>query len=139
VWFNSCPAGGDDGGLVPRDPEIPIYGALPVCPARVCYGPQDQFGNTWGCGMDPFADEFSDEDACNEGEQERSLEYDEETIYPGLAARGLVKRGEPREFAFNFTALGRQWALSVWSRGYPGSSHLHDPTRGPPAPDYVFQ
>lgn len=139
VWFNSCPAGGDDGGLTPRDPELPLYGAIPQCPAKVCYGPHDQFGNTWGCGMDPNADDYSDEDACVEAEG-RDLDHD--LTYNAtldLLPRVLEKRGNERTFEFNFTALQQQWNMRIRTRPYPGCTHLHDSTRSEPAIDYVFQ
>ncbi|KAI1129345.1 carbohydrate esterase family 3 protein [Nemania abortiva] len=68
ISFNTCPAGGDDGGIVPRDPSLPGYIALPVCPVSTCRIDLDGW-----CGPDPFADDFADDDQCDFEDGEPAL------------------------------------------------------------------
>ncbi|KAI8631762.1 hypothetical protein F5Y19DRAFT_472646 [Xylariaceae sp. FL1651] len=36
ISFNACPAGGDDGGVVPQDPSLPGYEPQPQCSVNIC-------------------------------------------------------------------------------------------------------
>ncbi|RYP85137.1 hypothetical protein DL769_001041 [Monosporascus sp. CRB-8-3] len=145
VWFNSCPAGGDDGGFTPRDPELPLYEPMPMCPWPLCYSAD----NSWGCGMDPAADDFSDEYICEDPESE-SLSASEDfsdaqeintTNITANDPRSLSidKRGEKRSFQIDWTDLAIAFQIIVQSRRYPGSTHLHDLTRSTPASDLAFR
>jgi hypothetical protein len=101
--------------------------------------------------VDPYADNFSDEDICDESPIEtRSLSDILDQNSTDIAAREAFSLIEPRgvkrskrsyeidwiDFASNVASA---WALIVWSQAYPGTTHLHDPTRSTPASDLAFR
>jgi hypothetical protein len=101
--------------------------------------------------VDPYADDFSDEDDCDESPIEtRSLSdiLDQNSSYStDIAAReafSLIEpRGPKRSYEIDWIAFAANvataWALIVWSSTYPGTTHLHDPTRSTPASNLAFR
>lgn len=143
IIFNTCPRGGDDDGLIPRDPQLPIYTAAAQCSMELCYVTQGLSDDSWGCGVDPYADEFLLEDDCqitaagfhsaaDSASRNISSRADAKT-------HGLVKRGGPRDFEINWYIAGVVVSMVVSSLRYAGGTHLHDPSPNPPAPDLAFR
>lgn len=95
IWFNTCPAGGngDDGGVGPRDPELPFYAPQPQCPVPICFDLAEAGNdNAWGCRMDPLADDLSNEDLC-----ESIFEHDGDEDGPLPDKRDLSMNGKSSE------------------------------------------
>ncbi|KAI0517890.1 carbohydrate esterase family 3 protein [Xylaria bambusicola] len=155
VSFNTCPAGGDDGGVVPRDPFLPDYLAQPQCGINICRVDGVGFDGYSGadpCGEDPFADEGDDDD---DGDAIRLLNITSPTTTPlvnntvpywtNLTSHELIttesshsidaraKGNGNRGFNITWRYLGILYTLRIYARRYPGSTHLHDSTRGPAA------
>ncbi|KAI8951129.1 hypothetical protein F4801DRAFT_546511 [Xylaria longipes] len=172
ISFNTCPAGGDDGGIVPRDPQLPGYGPQPQCSVNICRldgTGYDGYAGADPCGPDPFADDGDDDDYCDVDDSKltaatqnkplnitstapywnnkttsywtnvTSLELiTTESIDTIDAAAAGPSRG-PRSFDITWLYLGIRYSLTIYARRYPGSTHLHDPTRGTPAPNIAVR
>lgn len=95
------------------------------------------------CGQDPYEDDFSDEDQCDpddcfpDGDERRDLAAISASD-PALVT-DLVRRGEKRTFEAAFQVGSIAYIVYAFSRRYPGSTHVHDSTRGPPASRDVFR
>ncbi|KAI0967672.1 carbohydrate esterase family 3 protein [Xylaria arbuscula] len=82
--FNTCPPGGDDGGIVPRDPSLPGYEPQPQCSVNICRldgTGYDGYAGADPCGPDPFADagDDDDDDGDDDGEEEKEDSPDAES------------------------------------------------------------
>lgn len=141
--FNSCPGGGDDDGLVPKDPGLPTYAAAPMCPWPICF----EWDNPdVGCGEDPWAEDFSDEfidgDTCGDDEDsdsEDSIDTITLDTVDSLDTRQDKNRRRRRRYAALWIALGFTWEAIMEARSHPSSSHLHDSTRSASASNSVFE
>lgn len=172
------PAGGDDGGVVPRDPFLPDYLAQPQCGVNICRIDGIGFDGYSGadpCGEDPFADEGDDDDLCDANSldstaatQDRLLNItsttttslvnntapswaNETTPWTNLTSHELITTESShsldaraggngnRGFDITWRYLGILYSLRIYARRYPGSTHLHDSTRGPAARNYAVR
>lgn len=100
------------------------------------------------CASDEWAEDESDEDWCDDEHDE--LRRDEAAIaqYGALSpfqleGRSLLDKRAKRRRTFDAIIddiiLQLIISIQIIARGYPGSSHLHRPTRGTPASDDVFE
>lgn len=97
-----------------------------------------EIDDSFRCGPDPYADDFSDEVMCDPADRFLNDDDDDDLnrwhLAPnssGFLPRDLIKRGEKRKFDSAFI-------LEAWSRRYPGSTHLHDSITSPPASPNLF-
>ncbi|KAI1733454.1 hypothetical protein F4680DRAFT_454935 [Xylaria scruposa] len=179
ISFNTCPAGGDDGGVVPRDPFLPDYLAQPQCGVNICRIDGIGFDGYSGadpCGEDPFADEGDDDDLCDANSLDSTVATQDKLLNITLATPiSLVNNTAPfwankttpywtnftsyelittesshsldpraggngnRHFDITWRYLGILYSLRIYARRYPGSTHLHDSTRGTPARNYAVR
>ncbi|KAK5637685.1 hypothetical protein RRF57_013400 [Xylaria bambusicola] len=160
ISFNTCPAGGDDGGVVPRDPFLPGYMPQPQCGVNICRVDGTGFDGYAGadpCGEDPFADEGDDDDFCdavrllNITSPATPLLNNTVPHWTNLTSHELITTESShsldaraggngnRGFDITWRYLGILYSLRIYARRYPGSTHLHDSTRGPAARNYAVR
>jgi hypothetical protein len=159
--------GGDDGGIAPRDPSLPRYlpSFLPLCAGYdVCDDPDvplscegDTYGQdfgdpTWvpedGQRVPSYSDLDADErSAVHPLKRRRSERYNDtlDIVQEKLDRElpvDLAKRagGERRAFGVEWEVqIGLIVQLFFYARGYPGTTHLHDPTNSQPASNNAFR
>ncbi|KAF4860448.1 Glucan endo-1,3-alpha-glucosidase agn1 [Colletotrichum siamense] len=143
--------GGGDGNLCSWwrkkslccTPEEAVFGGNGVCPNPYC---TSLIGD---CASDEWAEDESDEDWCDDDEHDE-LRRDEAAIaqYGALSpfqleGRSLLDKRAKRRRTFDAIIddiiLQLIISIQIIARGYPGSSHLRRPTRGPAASDDVFE
>lgn len=122
----------------------------PTCGVQLC---DSEFAAAEGfdCGQDPYADDMSDEDLCEDPDSS-SKRDDPNIVLPDNSTADsalsllvlespseLIRRGSKRQYEIDWTWLATAWSIIVFSRSYPGSSHLHDSTRSTPASNLAFR
>ncbi|KAI0811428.1 carbohydrate esterase family 3 protein [Xylaria sp. FL0064] len=154
VSFNTCPPGGDDGGIVPRDPLLPGYEAQPQCSVNIC--------RLDGTGYDGYADagddddEEEDEDSPDADDSESTVATKNSTLNFNSTAPYwksvtsfdststdstdiILAPDKSRPFDITWLYLGIRYSMTIRARRYPGSTHLHDPVRGPASPNIAVR
>ncbi|KAI1273788.1 hypothetical protein F5Y07DRAFT_402064 [Xylaria sp. FL0933] len=162
VSFNTCPPGGDDGGIVPRDPLLPGYEPRPQCSVNICRLDGTGFDGYAGadpCGPDPFADggDDDDDDSPDTDDRESTVATQNSTLNFNSTASYwksatsfdststdstgiiLAPNNKNRPFDITWLYLGIRYSMRIRARRYPGSTHLHDPVRGPAAPNIAVR
>jgi hypothetical protein len=126
---------------VPRDPELPLYSAAAQCPVELCYFTEGMSVDSWGCDVDPYADNFLlDEDCVPEAARFGNAASFSNTSLEISDARILARQKRPRPpMIIDWYVLGRLWTLHVQPRDNPGATHLHDPSTSRPAAELAFR
>lgn len=96
----------------------------PTCNKQLC----EYEGSAFSCEVDPYGDDYSDEDQCEEGLCARSLLEPRGKLRPAFSVAWQVVVG----------TIVRDFSLRLQMRGYPGASKLHSPTRSLPAINSAF-
>lgn len=99
----------------------------PTCDKPLC----QYDGSGFRCDVDPYADDFSDENYC-----------EPEFCGANVASSLLERRGRPPftvDWQITVNNIVRSFSLRLRMRGYPGSGRLHLPTRSTPASNNVFR
>lgn len=99
----------------------------PTCDKPLC----QYDGSGFRCDVDPYADDFSDENYC-----------EPEFCGTDVASSLLERRGRPPftvDWQITVNNIVRSFSLRLRMRGYPGSGRLHRPTRSTPASNNAFR
>lgn len=106
---------------------------VPVCASKV------SDPNWFDCDIDYWADDFSNEDFCDENPDLPSKRSNASVSV--LDVRSVLEPlgGSKRSYEVDWTYLALGWQIIAYSRRYPGSTHLHDRTRSTPSISLAFR